>query len=287
MPNVTGPTSPSTNVPASGTGPTSFANARFASDPTLEKVVKGSATLTKGAKGESVTRLQRALLDMGYALRPYTSASSGKPVGGVDGSFGNQTANALANFQRHAMHQFPDVKATGILDVATMKALDKLSPPPGGKPWDSASEKLPTPFYDGKALRVVVCKDEHRTYLFDKQGKVAGVFSNSVGAQASQTDTGLKKVTGKLGRADAEAVGKKLWNSPKAFGDRIVDLSWDDGRRSGEELHGTYAYDQMGQDVSHGCVRHYNEDVLTLFDTLAMGDRVAIVQSMSDPHLKR
>lgn len=286
MPVVTGTNSVTPTSTTSGTGgASSLKNARFSGDATLEKVAKGEAKLTNGAKGEAVTRLQRALLDMGFALRPYTSSSSGKQVGGVDGSYGNQTKNALLNFQKHASHFYPDVKPTGSLDAATLRALDKLAPTLGGKP--SPDAKIPSPFYNGTQVRVVVCKDEHRTYLFDKAGKLTNVFSNAVGAQASQTDTGLKKVTGKLGKADAEATGRSLWNTPKAFGDRIIDLSWADGSRSGEELHGTYAYDQMGQDVSHGCVRHYNEDVVQLFDALAVGDKVAIVDSIADARLKK
>ncbi len=283
--NATHSTTTPTSPTAASGGASSLKNARFSGDAALEKVARGEVKLAKGAKGEAVTRLQRALLDMGFALRPYTSAKSGKQVGGVDGDFGNQTANALLNFQRHASHFYSDVKPTGALDAATLRALDKMAPTLAGKP--SPDARIPTPFYNGTQVRVVVCKDEHRTYLFDKAGKLTSVFSNAVGAAASQTDTGLKKVTGKLGKKDAEATGKALWNSPKAFGDRIIDLSWADGSRSGEELHGTYAYDQMGQDVSHGCVRHYNEDVVQLFDALAVGDKVAIVDSIADKRLKK
>jgi hypothetical protein len=42
----------------------------------------------------------------------------------------------------------------------------------------------------------------------------------------------------------------------------------------------------MGKDVSHGCVRHYNEDIVTIFDAVAVGDYVAIVSSVSDSRLK-
>lgn len=282
MPNVTGIKASTPTRPAE-TKASPLKNARFAGDAQLAQVAAGNLTLASGAKGEAVTRVQRALLDMGYALRPYTSKVSGKPVGGVDGQWGNQSTNALLNFQRHAANFFPKVKPTGRLDAATLKALDALAPGMGGKAWQN--DKIPAPLFEGQPVRVVVVKDEHRTYLFDKQGKVAGIFSNAVGAAGSTTETGLKKVTGKLGRADAEATGARLWNSPKAFGDRIIDLSWVDGRRHGEELHGTYAYDQMGQDVSHGCMRHYNEDIVTLFDALAVGDKVAVVDSLDDPRL--
>ena len=41
----------------------------------------------------------------------------------------------------------------------------------------------------------------------------------------------------------------------------------------------------MGKDVSHGCMRHYNEDIVTIFNALAVGDKVAVVESFTDPRL--
>lgn len=275
--------STTSSAPASAAG---LANVRFAGVAPFEQIAKGELTLERGAKGDTVKRLQNALLDMGFSLRPYKSAKSGQMVGGVDGAWGNQTATALLNFQRHAANFFPAVKPNGKLDAATLAALDALAPAAGTKAWAPGQQpRTPAPFFQGQPVRVVVVKNEHRTYLFDKQGKIAGIFSNSVGTAASATDTGLKVVKTKLDKAGAEAAGKQLWNAPLAFGDRILDLSWANGSRSGEELHGTYAYDQMGQDVSHGCVRHYNEDILRLYDSLAVGDKVAIVDSLNDPRL--
>ncbi len=70
-----------------------------------------------------------------------------------------------------------------------------------------------------------------------------------------------------------------------AFGKRILDLSWASGVSHGEELHGTYDYPNMGRDVSHGCVRHYNEDIIRIFNAVDVGDYVAIVTSVADPML--
>ena len=72
-------------------------------------------------------RLQSALLELGYDVKPYRSSISGNMVGGVDGDFGNQTKNALLAFQRDAAKTYKDVKATGVLDKATIKALDALT----------------------------------------------------------------------------------------------------------------------------------------------------------------
>ncbi|MFN7132705.1 MAG: L,D-transpeptidase family protein [Myxococcales bacterium] len=289
MPTVT---RPSQNAPVQRTTGTTSANGlkngRFAGDATLENVAAGRATIGNGAKGPTVKKVQQALLDMGFALKQYPSKTTGKPVAGVDGEFGAQSRNALLNFQRHAVKFFPDVKQTGTLDQATLKALDALAPAPGNKAWAPAEKpKTPVPYFNGVPVRIVVVKDEHRTYLFDKNGKVQGIFANAIGAKGHSTETGLKVVRTRLDQKASEATGKALWNNPKVFGPRIIDLSWADGRTSGEELHGTATPHEQGLDVSKGCVRHYNDDIVTMFDSIAVGEKVAIVESLNDPRLKK
>ena len=91
----------------------------------------------------------------------------------------------------------------------------------------------------------------------------------------------------KLNEAQARATGVSLWNSPTAFGARILNLSWADGSHSGEEMHGTGRPDQMGMNVSHGCIRHYNPDIIALYDALEVNERVAVVDHVDDPRLTR
>jgi lipoprotein-anchoring transpeptidase ErfK/SrfK len=167
------------------------------------------------------------------------------------------------------------------VDAATLRALDALAPAPGQR---GQTQHLPGLRYKGTPVRVVVVKNEHRTFLFDPKGQLQAVYGNAVGARYTQTDSGLKKVTGKLDEAQAHALGKKLWGGP-VFGPRIIDLSWADGSRSGEELHGTNAPAQLGEDVSHGCVRHDDAAILALYNALHLGDSVAIVDGVNDPHL--
>lgn len=246
-------------------------NGRFVGNGQLAQVMKGGAVLGAGSKGEGLKAAQQALIDMGFSL-----------YGGADGAYGAQSKKAITNFQRHAQRMFPDVPVTGTLDAATLKALDVLAPKKGDK---FQTINVPTPKYDGKPVRVVVVKSEHRTFLFDKNGKLQGIFGNAVGAQATRTDNGLKKVTAKLGEAEAAATGKALWGNPAVFGSRILDLSWEDGSKSGEELHGTSAPQDQGSDVSHGCMRHDNKDIITMFNALNVGDRVAVVDRIDDPRL--
>ena len=245
-------------------------NTRFTANSQLAGVL-GGTTLAPGARGNGVKAVQQALSDMGFALH-----------GGADGAFGAQTTKALKNFQRHAQSAYPQLQVTGKLDAPTLRALNELAPATGAK---FQAKNVPSPRYDGKAVRVVVVKNEHRTYLYDAQGRIQGIFPNAVGAQGNETDSGLKVVRTRLGEAAARATGERLWQNPEVFGPRIIDLSWADGSISGEELHGTAAPAQLGEDVSHGCIRHRNEDILYLFDQLKAGDRVAIVDSLSDPRL--
>ncbi|MBL8932922.1 MAG: L,D-transpeptidase family protein [Archangium sp.] len=255
----------------SGRSTPSLLNQRFAGDGQLGQVLGGGQALGTGAKGDGVKKFQQAMSDMGFAL-----------PGSADGSFGPQTAKSVRNFQVNASKMFPDVRPTGTIDAATLRALDQLAPAPGQQ---GQTKNIPSPFYDGKPVRVVVLKDEHRTFLFDKNGKLESIFQNAVGAKATSTDEGLKKVTTKLDERATLEAGQRLWGGP-VFGPRMLDLSWADGRRSGEELHGTSAPKQLGEDVSHGCVRHSNTDIVKLYDALSVGDGVAIVSGLKDAHLR-
>ena len=69
-------------------------------------------TLKKGAKGEGVTEMQKALKSLGYDL--------GKS--GVDGKFGSMTQKAVKAFQ-----EAQGLKVTGIVDEATLEALEKAT----------------------------------------------------------------------------------------------------------------------------------------------------------------
>lgn len=226
----------------------------------------GGQVLGPGSRGDGLLAVQAALLAMGFALH-----------GGTDGRHGPHTARALRNFQVHA-----GLRPTGMLDAATLRALDARAPPPGAR---GQARGLPPPLYDGQPVRVVVALREHRTFLFDPQGRLVDIFPNATGAAASPTRTGLRVVRAKLDQAATEAAGARLWNDRHIFGTRLLDLSRADGRRSGHELHGTSAPALLGLDVSHGCIRHSNEAMVVLHDALSVGDRVAIVEHVDDPHL--
>lgn len=69
-------------------------------------------TLKKGSKGANVTKLQKLLMEKGYALPKY----------GADGSFGTETLNAVKNFQEdHGL------TVDGVVGQKTWEALESSS----------------------------------------------------------------------------------------------------------------------------------------------------------------
>ncbi len=83
-------------------------SSRFGGDKELEAVFQGSKTLGKGSRGVAVTKIQQALVDMGYKL----------PIYGVDGKFEDETAKAVEDFQKAQ-----SLTASGEVDKTT---LDKM-----------------------------------------------------------------------------------------------------------------------------------------------------------------
>jgi len=65
---------------------------------------------------------------------------------------------------------------------------------------------------------------------------------------------------------------RKALNPGGPFGVRWIGLS---KRHYG--IHGTNNPNSIGKDISHGCIRLYNEDVSELYDLVLIGDTVEIM----------
>jgi lipoprotein-anchoring transpeptidase ErfK/SrfK len=246
-----------------------FQNPRF-QQANLEAAWDGKS-LAVGSHGEGVARVQQALLDLGFGI-----------PAGVDGRFGGQTRTAVMAFQSSR-----GLAPSGVVDQATLRSLDKVAPAPGMKVWeDSRAASLatvPAPRWGDKLARAVVDLSEHRITIYGPQGEVQRVFPVASGAAATPTDTGIKVVSDHV--ANPTSLAWALWpeSQGRAFGTRLLDLSWYDpatGRSwgSGEELHGTYATDSIGTYASHGCVRMTNDDVEWVYQNVAVGDIVVITR---------
>lgn len=247
-----------------------FNNERFRHPGLVQALLQGKS-ITQGAKGDSVKRVQVALVDLGFGL-----------PAGADGEFGAQTYDALCAFQSSR-----GIALTGKIDAATLKSLDKVAPVKGKKVWEDPNSALKSvekmPLVNGKNARVLVDLSEHRLTVYSNDGLVERVFPVASGAWGTPTDLGVKVVYDKV--ADPSPIAWALWPESRggAFGTRMLDLSWYNPvtgvmSGSGEELHGTYARNSIGSNASHGCVRMQNEDVEWVYQNLNIGDIVIIQQ---------
>ncbi len=249
-------------------------NPRFNEDSDLQAVLKGSA-LEAGSKGDGVLKVQSALADLGF----YAGDK-------LDGAFGRQTATAVKNFQ--SSQKLPQ---TGRVDAKTLQALSKVVPEAGAKIWQQSGDQNLIPsnlLENGKRARAVVDLSEHRLFLFEEDSdKLKKVYSVATGnpnhpdGKGIKSTPGVKVVTSK--NADPTEVANRLWpeTKGKAFGTRLIDLSHQDPvtkefKRSGVELHGTYARNSIGTDASHGCMRMLNEDIEEVFSELKKGDNIIV-----------
>src|SRR5262249_8027224 len=96
-------------LPAGGSAEKEY-SARFEGDKKIADVAAGAATLALGATGLAVTKLQQALVDLGYL-----------PAAGSSGTFDAATKTALVKFQKDK-----GVPQTGELDSATLTMLNTI-----------------------------------------------------------------------------------------------------------------------------------------------------------------
>jgi peptidoglycan hydrolase-like protein with peptidoglycan-binding domain len=250
-----------------------FANRRFAAHADLAEVHRGGV-LRAGSTSAGMAAVQRALIDMGFAV-----------PGGAGGYYGAQTVQAIKNFQVMA-----GLQADGSLGPRTMAALDKYAPPPGKTAWDAGVDAGPVPspdLGDGRKARIVVSISQHRAFAFDKAGHLEKIYGVRTGkadhadGRGGTTTPGVRVVTGK--NSDPAEVSDRLWpeSGGKAFGTRLIDLTRFDPKTNqtlsgsnGQELHGTYQEGSIGRDFSHGCVGLTNADIEEIYDNLRVGEFV-------------
>jgi L,D-transpeptidase YnhG len=275
----------------------------------FEPIKQGSVILGLKSKSQAVLEVKRALIDLGF-LPPSTVDKNGQTVSFLTDTFAAIDVNAMKNFQVHAQKTTPGIRVTGKVDGQTLAALEKLSPPVGMNIVTLASTSaasvlapsadgvnIPEPQWGGKNLRVVLAKDEHRTFLFDTNGRLQGVFPNAHGrpnvpGHQYQTQTGLKKLTGVITGKPLENLGQRLWQNPKVFGPFYLDLSWEKdpenkqkARTSPQDMHGTPETLKLGTNPSHGCMRHENQAITFIRSQLSIGDYVAVASGIDDPRL--
>jgi hypothetical protein len=108
------------------------------------------------------------------------------------------------------------------------------------------------------AKRIIVDLSDRHLYLLENNVVQRG-FRVGIGAMLSQTPTG-----------DFTIVNKQA-NPGGAYGAYWMGLS-----KPHYGIHGTNNPASIGKQVSLGCIRMYNEDVLELKDLVPVGTRVTI-----------
>ncbi|CAB5044466.1 MAG: peptidoglycan DD-metalloendopeptidase family protein [Actinobacteria bacterium] len=174
---------------------------------TIPAVVYPFTTATlpvRGAKGDAVIAIQKALTAAGFVVK-----------GGIDGAFGSGTTSTITTFQTAK-----GLQATGTLDVATAVALALIAPvaAPVAAPVQNASVNVAstTTLLDPSSLPVRGNSgDNVRTVQkaliaagIEIKGGADGVFGGAtyIALQKFQTAKGLQ-VTGKLNTPTAAKLG--------------------------------------------------------------------------------
>ncbi|MCM3128823.1 MULTISPECIES: L,D-transpeptidase [unclassified Paenibacillus] len=106
--------------------------------------------------------------------------------------------------------------------------------------------------------RIIIDLSDHQLYLLDND-VVVRAYPVAVGAMVTQTPVG-----------DLTIVNKQP-NPGGPFGAFWMGLS-----KPHYGIHGTNNPSSIGHDVSHGCIRMYNQDVLDLESKVPVGTRVTI-----------
>lgn len=142
---------------------------------------------------------------------------------------------------------------------------------------------------------VVVDQERHLTHLYQmKEGQLLDVLAikNSTGKPSTPTPNCKTKITAKI--------LDPIWTPPKSIdklqrqvppfskthanplGTAFLRLNIDSGMIA---LHGTNSPKQIGKFVSHGCVRHLNDDILKVNKMVSLGTPVCIVQNLESAQL--
>ncbi|MCU6795420.1 MULTISPECIES: L,D-transpeptidase [Paenibacillus] len=109
-------------------------------------------------------------------------------------------------------------------------------------------------------IRIIIDLSDRMLYLLD-DNKVTRGFPIGIGKVLTQTPVGVYTII------------NKVPNPGGPFGAFWMGLS-----RPHYGIHGTDNPASIGQLVSHGCVRMYNQDVLTLASMVSVGTEVTIRQ---------
>jgi peptidoglycan hydrolase-like protein with peptidoglycan-binding domain len=188
-------------------------NQRFAGDPKLAQLIAGRAPLPR--RGETVARVQQALADLLFSL----------PRWGADGSLGEETREAIRQFQR-----WQRIRTGGELTPLTMMALDQLAPVPSQRVTrEPEYDKL---IRDGwLTVTVAMGYDEDgndlREFAELRQGLLSEGFTRigSTADDAVHTYTRTLMMPGRSGDMRVRLVSRHTADPEERFADGLVQDS--------------------------------------------------------------
>lgn len=141
---------------------------------------------------------------------------------------------------------------------------------------DTAEPFVPEPVNESPVSLVVDLSDR-RVYVYEAE-RVKTSFRIAVGRAGWETPTGRYEVM--------SMVENPTWQHPftgeivppgsgNPLGARWIGF-WTDGKNS-IGFHGTPNEETVGRAASHGCIRMYNDDVMTLFEMVQVSTPVIVV----------
>ena len=165
----------------------------FAADPLLQACRSGQATLRAGMAGAAVTKVQQALMELGYTLREF----------GPDGVFGQETATAVAAFHADIGLAVED----RVVGTRTMAALDdrvaagRVAAGQPSRPEDRADRAARSPLRTPAVTPAVTPAEA---------AAAAGYASRAVDAALAQAAEGAHFLAGAAGATPAGTEGTLL-----------------------------------------------------------------------------
>ncbi len=163
---------------------------------------------------------------------------------------------------------------TGTTSEAPTVNVSALIPPPRLElpPLGDAEQFLP----DATVIRLVIRLSDRRVYLYHND-EVKVSYPIAVGKQGWETPTGSYEVM--------QMIRNPVWEHPwtgeivpagpdNPLGSRWIGF-WTDGTNV-IGFHGTPNEDSVGQAASHGCVRMFDRDVVSLFEQVEIGTPVTV-----------
>lgn len=140
----------------------------------------------------------------------------------------------------------------------------------------TSSRYLPAPNVVAKVHLVIRLRDR-RVYVYDRD-KITTSFPIAIGRSGWETPTGKFQVMDKI--------VDPAWQNPTTgevappgvdnpLGSRWIGF-WTDGANY-IGFHGTPNPESIGTPASHGCIRMYDKDVISLFEMVRVGTSVEVV----------